>query len=282
MTHSHSAPREPHLQDLPVTVWPTAQEADRLQWRGRYVPGSGTSGQLLPAIARHAITTFTRPGDLVADPLCGTGATLVEAVHTGRNALGVEPDHRRAELAQANLALATQLGATGTGRVVHGDTGAALAELATGHHGAAALLLARPRLGPDLNELDRDLAGLARVLRKARPLLRPGATIVLVCRAIRRGAELVDLPSMTLHAAINAGLDPVARCVALLTGMRHGHLVSRVPRRHAEQVCELRARGVAAAVIAHADILILQAPAPNVPAEQTHPAHTAPADRRSR
>ena len=45
---------------------------------------------MLPAIAATAITRYTEPGDLVADPMCGIGTTLVEAIHLGRDAIGIE------------------------------------------------------------------------------------------------------------------------------------------------------------------------------------------------
>jgi DNA modification methylase len=59
---------------------------------------------MLPAIARSAIEAYTAPGDTVVDPMCGVGTTLVEAVHLGRDAVGVEYEPRWAELAVANLA----------------------------------------------------------------------------------------------------------------------------------------------------------------------------------
>jgi DNA modification methylase len=31
-----------------------------------------------PAIARHAITAYSQPGELVVDPMCGIGTTPVE------------------------------------------------------------------------------------------------------------------------------------------------------------------------------------------------------------
>jgi hypothetical protein len=43
-----------------------------------------------PAFARAAIETFTRPGDLVLDNHVGGGTTLVEALATGRHAIGVD------------------------------------------------------------------------------------------------------------------------------------------------------------------------------------------------
>jgi modification methylase len=38
-------------------------------------------GKMLPANAAAAITRYTAPGDLVADPMCGIGTTLAEAVY---------------------------------------------------------------------------------------------------------------------------------------------------------------------------------------------------------
>jgi hypothetical protein len=43
-----------------------------------------------PVFAREAINTFTKPGDLVFDPFCGGGTTLVEALSLGRRAVGID------------------------------------------------------------------------------------------------------------------------------------------------------------------------------------------------
>lgn len=43
-----------------------------------------------PVFARAAIQAFTEPGDLVLDPHVGGGTSLVEAVATGREAVGVD------------------------------------------------------------------------------------------------------------------------------------------------------------------------------------------------
>ena len=89
------------------SVWATAQASPAAQRRGRYVPESSAHpAKMLPAVAAHAITHYTRPGDLVMDPMCGIGTTLVEAVHLGRRAVGVEYETRWAHIARANLDLA--------------------------------------------------------------------------------------------------------------------------------------------------------------------------------
>lgn len=47
-------------------------------------------GKLIPAIPASAIELFTEPGDLVFDPFCGSGTTLVEALVRGRDAVGID------------------------------------------------------------------------------------------------------------------------------------------------------------------------------------------------
>ncbi|MCK2243670.1 MULTISPECIES: TRM11 family methyltransferase [unclassified Crossiella] len=286
------------FEQLPVSVWPTAQQVARTQRRDRYVPGSAAHpAKMLPAIARHAITRFTTPGDLVGDPMCGIGTTLVEAVHAGRHALGVEYEPRWAELAQANLALAAQLGAPGTGHVVQGDARHVLPQLAEQYAGQLALLLTSPPYGPSLHGHVRNdhshgvqkfdhtyghdrgnlahrsvhhlLGAFTEILRTALPLLRPGGIVAITTRPFRQDGELLDFPSLTLDAAITAGLQPVQRCVALLAGVRDGRLVPRSSFFQLDYVRKLRARGVPAWVIAHEDLLILQAPQKSVGSQKS-------------
>ena len=76
---------------------------------------------MLPEIARRAIDAYSDPGDLVVDPMCGIGTTLVEAIHLDRNALGIELEPRWANLATANLAHAREQEATGQAAVIEGD-----------------------------------------------------------------------------------------------------------------------------------------------------------------
>jgi len=80
---------------LATSVWLTGQRSAPVQRRGRYLAASTQHpARMLPAIAAHAVAVYTRPGDLVADPMCGIGTTLIEAVHQGRDALGVELESR--------------------------------------------------------------------------------------------------------------------------------------------------------------------------------------------
>src|SRR5919201_2965919 len=109
---------------MPVTsVWLTCQQPARDQRRGRYVPETSSHpGKMLPNLAAHAISSYTAPGDLVFDPMCGSGTTLVEAMHLGRQGIGIDIEPRFTALAEANVALAAAQGAAGTAKVFTGDS----------------------------------------------------------------------------------------------------------------------------------------------------------------
>ena len=48
------------------------------------------SGKFIPQIAQQAINLITKPGDLVLDPYCGSGTTLLECSLSGRRSIGVD------------------------------------------------------------------------------------------------------------------------------------------------------------------------------------------------
>jgi len=137
---------------LPLSVWPAAQRTSRAQRTGRYLPESmAHPAKMLPANARHAITAYTAPGDLVMDPMCGIGTTLVEAAHLGREAIGIEYEPRWADLARRNLAHAATQDWAGRARVLNGDSRALSTLLGPDLHGHVALVLTSPPYGPSVH-----------------------------------------------------------------------------------------------------------------------------------
>jgi DNA modification methylase len=55
-------------------------------------------------LAQEFIEFFTRPGEMVLDPMAGTGSTLVAALRSGRNSLGFELNPKYAQIALKVLA----------------------------------------------------------------------------------------------------------------------------------------------------------------------------------
>jgi modification methylase len=279
---------------LPLSVWPTAQQPRAAQRAGWYVAGSTAHpAKMLPAIARRAITAYSQPGELVLDPMCGIGTTLVEATRLGRDTVGVELEPRWAELARANLAHARSRGAVGTGRVVEGDArrlvdllGAELAErvalvVTSPPYGSSVhgQVDARPGHGvvkydnaysADRANLGRAapptlLAALAEVLAGCTALLRPGGLLVLTARPWRRHERLVDFPGQLTRIAAQAGLVGFERNVALLVGLRGDRLVPRPSFFQLNQVRKTRQRGLPVRIIAHEDVLVFGRPTDAAP-----------------
>ncbi|BCL14654.1 TRM11 family SAM-dependent methyltransferase [Micromonospora sagamiensis] len=274
-----------------LSVWATAQSTGPVQRRGRYVPQSVKHpARMLPAIAGHAVRSYTQPGDLVFDPMCGIGTTIVEAIHAGRDAIGVEYESRWSDIADLNIAHAHRHGASGRGSVIRGDATRLTALLPAALQGQVSLVVTSPPYGPTVHGLVRpgadgvakfdnrygedkgnlayrsSLAGLVDgftdILRGCHALLRPGGVVVVTARPWRKRGELVDLPSAVLAAGTAAGFTPLERCVALLAAVRDGQLVARPSFFQLQQVRKARAGGVPMHLIAHEDVLVLGKPQP--------------------
>jgi modification methylase len=275
---------------LPLSVWPTAQQPAAGQRAGRYLPASTAHpAKMLPAIARTAIERYSQPGELVVDPMCGIGTTLIEAAHLGRDALGVEREPRWADLARKNLAHAKGQGAAGTGTVITGDARSLLDLLDPSVRGQVALVVTSPpygrsvhgqvdaRLGgvvkydnrysdrPDPGDLacasdQALLAAMAQILGACRAVLRPGGLVALTARPWRHRGLLVDFPSALLRAGERAGLVVFERNVALLVGLQGDRLVGRPSFFQLDRVRKARAQGVPLRVIAHEDVLVFRLP----------------------
>ncbi|MFC3499891.1 TRM11 family SAM-dependent methyltransferase [Micromonospora krabiensis] len=276
-------------EPLSVTsVWLTCQQPARDQRRGRYVPQTSTHpGKMLPHLAAHAISSYTAPGELVLDPMCGSGTTLVEAMHLGRHAIGVDVEPRFTALAEANVALAASQGAAGTAAVLTGDATGLLDLMPASAVGQVSLVLTSPPYGRATHGLvqmtkagvrkrnhvygDRErgnlayggwsrlLDGFAQILAASYQLLRPGGTAVITCRPVRRQRDdLLDLPGELLAVARSVGLVPVQRCAAMLAAVRDGQIVHRANMFGLLAVRRSRHDGIPVHLVAHEDVLVLR------------------------
>jgi len=200
-----------------------ANTSPQSQRAGRYLPASTAHpAKMAPELARRIVAEYSRPGELVADPMCGIGTTLVEAAALGRRAVGVELEPRWADLARANLARANlaradlaradlahagAAGATGSGRVVTGDARQLPELLGRGLTGRVALVVTSPPYGSSVhgqvdarpgqgvvkydNAYSTDRANLGRVGQQA--LVAALAEILAGCHQLLRPGGLLVL-----------------------------------------------------------------------------------------
>jgi hypothetical protein len=224
--------------------------------------------------------------------MCGIGTTLVESLHLGRRALGVEYEPRWAAFAKRNIALAKSQGAPGSdARVIRADArklakvvppellGTAALVITSPPYGAAAHGQVKPtaetgqrgvhkydyRYSTDRGNLAHAsraklIAGFAEILSGCREVLRPGGVVAVTARPWREHGELVDLPSEVITAGQSAGLEPIERCLALIAGVRDRQLVTRPSFFQLSNIRTARAAGVPMHLIIAEDVLIFRAP----------------------
>ncbi|WP_408629967.1 TRM11 family SAM-dependent methyltransferase [Amycolatopsis aidingensis] len=287
------ATRTGRAEDLPTSVWVTAQTSPAAQRKGRFVPESTAHpAKMLPAVAAHAVRHYTRPGELVLDPMCGIGTTLVEAIDAGRHAIGVEYEPHWVQVTRANLELARERGHQHDGEVITGDARQLDRLLPPKYLGQVALVVTSPPYGPSLhgqvstagdpagdgkvhkfhhrygNHLDRGnlanighhrlLAGFARILAACVRVLRPGGHVAITVRPWREHSELINLPSQILACGVAAGLVPVERSVALLARVADTELVARGSFFQRDFIRKQREAGLPLHLIAHEDVIVLR------------------------
>lgn len=279
-------------EQLPITsVWLTCQRPARDQRRGRYVEETKKHpAKMVPDLAAHAIKAYTAPGDLVVDPMCGSGTTLVEAARSGRDSIGVDIEPEFTALAQANLALAAEHGHTSRGQAVTGDARHLDALVPASSSGNVALVLTSPPYGRNTHGIvsnapgegvhkrhyvygdrstgnlaylgmDRLLDGWRQIVAGSMQVLRPGGVFVFSSRPVRGARDdLIDLPGELFTAALSVGLEPVERCVALLVAVRDGQLIHRAAVFALMAARKARADGIPVSLVAHEDVYVLRNP----------------------
>ncbi|MEV6904618.1 DNA methyltransferase [Amycolatopsis sp. NPDC051372] len=249
----------------PLSVWPTGQRDPLTQLRDvGCVPETDADAERIPpAVAAHAIATYTRPGDLVVDPDCGAGTVLNAALHAGRHALGLTPQSRWWTLARANVTAAKHAGAWPDGAVLDAHPQALGTARAAGLIGRVALILTSLRTGPlqsgDPDPAKSTPADFATPLRNYESLLRDGGHLVVVARPHRHpDGELADLTTQLVAGATAAGLVPVERCVALTAELRGSRLVTRASLTERRSAARARSGGSRTALVAHHEVLVFE------------------------
>ncbi|MEV8504528.1 DNA methyltransferase [Actinoplanes sp. NPDC051475] len=273
-----------------LSVWLTSQRTQPVQRRGRYEAKSvAHPARMVPDIAAGLIGAFTEPGDLVIDPMCGIGTTMVEAMHAGRDGLGIEYESQWADLADANIALALSQGAAGRGSVIRGDATRMTSLLPAALHGQAALVITSPPYGPNVHgkvRPDEDgvhksdakygtdkgnlayrpgglaalIDGFTTILAGCQSLLRPGGIIAVTVRPYRIGDVLIDLPSAVVGAGVSLGLTSVARLECSMAGLRDGRFIARPSFFQLRATRRAISNGTPALLPAHEDLIILGKP----------------------
>lgn len=259
MTGTPLDPRDPV-----ASVWACGDDGlgTQLARRGYHDETCADVAVLPPVLAEHIVATYSRPGDIVLDPDCGAGTTIVEALRGGRHAIGLTADPRWWPVARANVTAVKASGAAVDGMVLVLDrTPGTLASAHTaGLAGRLDLVVTtlRPH-DPVAPHPPTVVARFGDLLSRSRPLLRDGGHVVVAMAPLRCGGELVDLCGPVLSAALACGLTPIARIAALTARLTRGRVVTHASlaqrrlRMHAG-----RQTGHPVCTSGHLDVLVLR------------------------
>jgi len=217
------------LNDLPPKEWLKFQKS----WFIHNPPPRQKNVLRHPAkfpetLAQEFIEFFTKPGQVVLDPMAGTGSALVAAMRCGRNAYGIELNSAYADIARQVVA---------GERAQLGEIAASLtAEMITGNAAHIAQIVAAWRIPPidyvitsppywdmlrargaetqkhrrgspgldvfysdDLEDLgniqkyEEFIARLAAIYQALQPFLRPRAYLTIIVKNIKKGGKIYPL-----------------------------------------------------------------------------------------
>lgn len=277
-----------------MQIWATGQVQPRLQRGEHYVAGGEHPAKMWPAIAAEAIRRYSEPGEVVLDPMCGIGTSLVEAIGSGRCAYGVDLEDEWVRLARANVRAVERVVPGCWGEVHQGDA-ANLARLVDGEklrtpvdmvltsppygavtHGqpdtarvtggkirnrAHRYTSGRPEAGSLVtSSLPRLQTGMEAVFGGCLAALKPGGHMVVTARPFTDAGRLVDFPSLVIRAGLAAGFDLAERCAALLARWDGQVLRPHMTFFHLHNVRAARAAGRAVFARAHEDVLVFRRP----------------------
>ena len=274
------------IESVPLAVWPAAQTSAQYQRAGRYLPESTAHpGKMLPALARRMVETFSPPGGLVVDPMCGIGTTLIEAAEAGRRGIGVEIEGRWADLASANARHV--LGPRAHQVEVRVGDARRLLETLADAAGQVDLIATSPPYACDVGTInkpawlagrplcDRDslnysesesnlgrargqryLEEMAAVYAGCYELLRPGGLLVTVTKNLRRAGRCFDLAGATVDLVTSVGFSYQQHVIALLCALRGEGLLARPSFWQLSHTRRARAAGMPAHLVVHEDVLV--------------------------
>lgn len=94
----HKRPQKPTLRLSPTTLWeyPSQHYGEGMQGDSKYV------GATPSYVIWNLVQRYTKEGDLVVDPFCGSGTTLDVAKDTGRKARGFDVNPYRPDIERAD------------------------------------------------------------------------------------------------------------------------------------------------------------------------------------
>lgn len=190
-----------------TTVWDFPIRGDWATHKGDY------RGNFAPQIPRNILLTYSSEGELVLDPMMGSGTTLIEARLLNRNAIGYDINPRAVEITRERIDFA--VGTPAKQAVALGD----VRDLSAHSDNSIDLIITHPpyanivHYSEDKNPADLSsissvplfLDELERGIREMYRVLKPNRYCAILMGDTRKGQHLVPLSHYVLDRCLQVG-----------------------------------------------------------------------------
>lgn len=189
-----------------TTVWDFPVRGDWATHKGDY------RGNFAPQIARNVILNYSQEGEIVLDPMVGSGTTLIEARLLNRNALGYDINENAVEMTKARTDFpvenaSKQIVLPGDVRNLGLDDNSI--DLILTHPPYANIVKYSDGKNPDdlssLTSIPAFLDELEKGIRELYRVLKPDRYCAILIGDTRKGQHYVPLSHFVLDRCLRAG-----------------------------------------------------------------------------
>lgn len=169
-------------------------------------------GNFAPQIPRNVILNYTNEGDLVLDPMIGSGTTLIEARLLNRNAIGYDVNQNAVNITSERIRFETK---GNTKQVVKLGNAQKLPEkdnsvdLVIAHPPYANIVKYSDGKNPDdlssIPSLPKFLDALEIAVREMYRVLKPGKYCAILIGDTRKGQHFIPLSHFVLERCLRSG-----------------------------------------------------------------------------
>lgn len=185
-----------------TTVWSFPERGRWSTHRGDY------RGNWPPPLVRNLILKYSGEGDVVVDPMCGSGTTLIECASLDRVGRGFDINPSAVSLSRDRVPPEVRQQITvADARSL--DVPTASAQLVALHPPYANVIRYSDAIEGDLSriqDLSAFLHEMSTVAREAVRIVKPGGYVALLMGDIRRRREYIPLGSRVMDLFLHEGL----------------------------------------------------------------------------
>lgn len=188
-----------------TTIWSFHDRGDWATHKGDY------RGNFSPYIPRNVILRYSKENDLVLDPMCGSGTTLVECKLLNRNTIGIDVNKSAIELTKKRLSFPFNTQSkqkVGVGDARNLKLRAESIDLIIAHPPYLDIIKYNPQNKGDLSnihDVSEFVSEIKKIAQESFRVLKPGKFCAILMGDTRRSGLYIPLSHHVMQAFLECG-----------------------------------------------------------------------------